>query len=180
MAAANDNKGAKWTDRARSGYDYYIRFNFRSSVPTGNWRSWIVAGANAWNNVGRELYFAWHTTNPPDVWVQREDLLFPNGDAWAIATRHPCVIFVTTCGGSIAFNTTPAGFRWYTGTSTTVPSTQGDLWSVAAHEWGHLVEMEHSSASADTMHGIIAAGTSSKRSLTTHDKSGFLEMYADH
>jgi predicted Zn-dependent protease len=51
--------------------------------------------------------------------------------------------------------------------------------SIATHEFGHAVALNHSSASADVMWQYINAGQV-KRTLTAHDKDGISWFYPVH
>ncbi len=163
-ASASDNLNASWKAVPVSPYQNYIRYWYHSSVPS-SFKPRIFDGRQAWNNVGRELYFATGTSSDGLIKITYEDLLFPNGDALAISMTYAGACFPKICTGSIAYNSTPGSFTFYTGTgSPNGANNEIDLWSVAAHEWGHQVSLTHSSQSADTMWvGVPRVGVTADR-----------------
>ena len=172
---ASDNLNASWKSDPFGVYANYIRFAYHSSVPA-NFKPRILDGANVWNNQGRELYFQNGSGN--EISITYQDLVFPNGDLNAISMTYAGVCFPKICTGSIAFNTTPGIYHFYTGTGTpNGANNEVDLWSVAAHEWGHQVSLTHSGANADTMWSLTTVGDTKQRTLTTHDRQGINAMY---
>jgi hypothetical protein len=76
-----------------------------------------------------------------------------------------------------------SGNTWYTSTGTP-PANQPDLWSVAAHEFGHAggfhdhwENYDSSLCGAHTMCKTIPAGTTNRRSLELHDQHTFAIVY---
>ncbi len=175
-----DNKNKKWNVFAAYGYDHWITFKMDSSVPTGDFRTYIERGRTEWNNVGRELWFSWsQSTSSPKVVITYELLGWPNEGKLAIAIVYSCG-GAYSCTGTIAFNTTPSNnaTHWYGNGLLSCPKV--DLHSLSAHEFGHLVSLLHSGPSADTMYATIPCGSTAKRSLTTHDKAGIESYYPAH
>lgn len=172
---ASDNTNASWKSDPFGVYANFIRFAYHASVPA-SFKPRILDGSNTWNNEGRELFF--QNGNGNEITITYEDLLFPNGDALAISMTYAGACFPKICTGSMAFNTSPGNYTFYTGTGTpNGGANQVDLWSVAAHEWGHQVSLTHSSNSADTMWGTTTAGDTKQRTLTTHDRQGINALY---
>jgi hypothetical protein len=62
-------------------------------------------------------------------------------------------------------------------TSTTVPSNQTDLQSIATHEAGHFLGMDHASNTSSTMFWNTVPGYSYQRNLTTDDIAGISTLY---
>ncbi len=175
-ARAAHNLNASWKDVPVAPYQNYIRYLYHSSVPAP-FKPRILDGRRVWNEVGRELYFQVAASNHL-ITITYEDLWFPNGDALAISMTFAGPCFPRICTGSIAYNTTPSNFLFYTGTgSPNGANNEVDLWSVAAHEWGHQVSLTHSGYLGDTMHGTITAGDISKRDLKPHDEDGIRALY---
>jgi hypothetical protein len=69
-------------------------------------------------------------------------------------------------------------FSWYTGTSTP-PGTQYDWWTVATHEMGHCLGLDHESRLTNpkpVMYPSVAAGEV-RRTLTSDDSAGRDAIY---
>lgn len=184
--AATNNTSYKWVDNSVGVYRHYIYYQFMSSWPggaSGTQAAAVTRGAGAWNAQGRELYFAKTTagSSVARIDISYEDLAWPNTSALAVMMVETFSWDVKMMEANIAFNSQPDGYPahtlWYWGTSTTVPSGKFDAQSVAAHEFGHCVSLNHSGASADTMYASIPIQNSSKRTLTTHDADGIKVMY---
>jgi len=185
VALASDNTGRTRVQYQVGIYNYYTRYVFESDFPTNiggfNCRSRMSDGAAQWNAVGRELRFAsYASANENWIDVKWDDLLWPFNDDLAFVANNP--IFGDIGNSDLNVNASPdksggGTWSWYCGTGDP-SSAYIDLWSVAAHEFGHTVELLHSGVGADTMYATIASGTISKRSLTTHDKDGIKAMYA--
>jgi predicted Zn-dependent protease len=178
-AFGHDNADQKWKKVVSGSFDWYIRHYFQPGFPSTAFKSRVTEGSTKWGQVGRDFWFASTTNGAIRVMdITYEDLLWPNGDSWAIETNWKqfgcCEIFYAI----ISFNSTPQGFGWYTGTGTPGPN-QGDVISIATHEFGHAVALNHSSASADVMWQYINAGQV-KRTLTAHDKDGISWFYPVH
>jgi hypothetical protein len=171
--------GRRWDPQQSGIYNYAPRYFFESDFPSPGCTSRAANGAAEWNAVQRELRFLSGSGYSKWIEIQWHHLLFPFNDDFA---------FVDNDGiGDISnsfmnFNTSPdkpggGAYTWYCGTGTPGGS-QVDMWSVAAHEFGHVVNLEHSAvSSSDTMWPTIAVGSTSKRSLTTHDKAGIKALY---
>lgn len=73
-----------------------------------------------------------------------------------------------------------SGESWWTYLSP-VPSNKLDVWSVAAHEFGHWLSLDHSCMSPDgkipTMCTPINYGTSWAHTLAQDDKNGIQALY---
>ncbi len=68
---------------------------------------------------------------------------------------------------------------WYAGTGT-CPINQYDVWNVAAHEFGHWLQLNDlyiSSASEETMYGYASIGETKKRNIYCGDIYGIRYIY---
>lgn len=75
---------------------------------------------------------------------------------------------------------------WYDGRNggdawrATVPSNQCDIWSVAAHEFGHTLGFGHASGPNQTMYGSYSCGNNiGSRTLGAADMYGYRSYYAN-
>lgn len=177
-ALATDNLGRRWDPQQSGIYNYAPRYYFESDFPTGC-RSRVTDGAGVWNAQNRELRFLSGSGYSKWIEVQWHDLLFPYNDDWAFVDNDQIGDISNSLMNFNASTDKPGGgtYTWYCGTGTP-GSGSGDMWSVAAHEWGHVVELHHSTASADTMYPTIAPGQTAERTLTTHDANGITTLYA--
>jgi hypothetical protein len=62
-------------------------------------------------------------------------------------------------------------------TSITVPSNQTDLQSIATHEAGHFLGMDHASNTSSTMFWNTVPGYSYQRNLSADDIAGISTLY---
>ncbi len=184
VAVGTDNVGRKWLPGyyELNGYQWYIRAKFASSVTSSQMRLYIKNGRAEWNNVGRELFFAWDPslTNPP-ILVHYDDLWIPLDGKLAVAIIHSqCAGYI--CGADLTFNKTITGGakHWYGQSGFSCENKYYDIWATSAHEFGHFVELGHTSQQSDTMWPTLPCGSTEKRSLTTHDKAGIQNLYPAH
>ncbi len=178
-AQATDNTQAKWIDLPANGYQHWVVWKFDSGFPTdASMRGYIQYGGIEWNLVNRELQFKKNQSSSEwRVILRYNDLWWPISDKLAVAQVGWCGDRI--CAGEITFNKNPNGWKHYWGQAPLV-CPYVDIWSTSAHEFGHLVQMGHSSPPEDTMYADIPCGGTAKRSLTPHDKAGIQEMYAGH
>lgn len=176
-AFGHDNVDDHWITHPYNGYDWYTRIKFDPQHPTpADMRTQMANGAKLWNAVGRDFVFSFSCPTSCPILVKFADLLWPNGDSWAIETNYKALGGIYSA--TLTMNTTPGGATWYAGTGTPGPG-QGDVWTVAAHEFGHAVALNHSSLSADVMWPYIAV-REVDRILSWHDKDGISWIYPDH
>ncbi len=179
--SATDNVNLPWEPRPANGYDHWVTWAWDTTTPQPQGlRDYIINGRMEWNNVGRELYFAYDPFSSIvslDIRVGYEDLLWPHQDMLAIAQYWYFNGQITQ--GKILFNTTPGDYQHWYGQAP-LACNYVDAWSTAAHEFGHLVSLNHSGTDADTMYPLIWCGDTSDRSLTTHDQDGIKQFYPAH
>lgn len=129
---ATDNVGRKWLPSyyKLNGYDWFVRAKFGSGFPT-QMKLYIKNGRAEWNNVGRELFFAWDASlsNPP-IKVNYGDLWPPLDGKLAIAVIHSeCSGYI--CGADMTFNKTITGGwkHWYGRSGFNCDNKYVDVWS---------------------------------------------------
>lgn len=172
-AAATNNIGNRWIDLTNGCYRYWVKFKWDSTMPTGTFRTSVLYGKGLWNSVGTELYFALDS-NGSRIVVGYKRPGWPNQNvlAWAVWNSAP---WWELHNGTIDFNPI---YAWYTGTGTP-PEGQYDVWTVAAAEFGHLVQLNHVTDTAppiDIMYHTFR-DRETRRALTSHDKAGLRQMY---
>lgn len=141
-------------------------------MPTGSFRSRIIDARTTWNNADTELHFTFNSTGARitiDYLMlegSEEGLLgvarknwFPPGEL-----HH----------GSIEFN---SRYTFYVGTSSTWPDGHYDLETVALHEFGHLVALEHTENNNHVMSGLGIGDATMRRVLANHDRNSIESMY---
>lgn len=101
-----------------------------------------------------------------------------------LATESTCGTSTTITRSSIRFDDTRS--NWYVGSSSSVPSGQYDLRSVAVHEFGHAggfsghwdgVGEDCTGSDRETMCSGLPSGTSYKRSIEAHENHTFDSAY---
>lgn len=183
-ALASDNVRMKWVRVPANGYDHYIIWKFHKDFPENSaMRNYVSYGRNRWNEVDRELWFSWQQSSSD--WLVRvkwSDLWWPNSGYLAIAN-----VIANADGrvveAEIIFNSAPDNGlqHWYGQTDwPSCSENYYDIYATAAHEFGHVVALDHSGVDADTMHSLLPCGSLEKRSLTTHDKDGIRALYPPH
>jgi hypothetical protein len=166
---ATHNLGRKW-DRQQYGIrDFAPCYRYLKTM-SSSFRSGVSAGRIRWNDTNTEFYIWYTSTNcAKDIEIDYYDLPIPFDGAWAYVAND---WFTDISYSTVNFNSckdTPCT-QWYTGTGTP-PANQIDLRSVAAHEFGHTVEMGHSEvcdSSCSIMYPWINTGQT-RRYLNAHD-----------
>lgn len=175
-----------------------VQYGFDNGYPSGSFRFRTTDGKNEWNDAGgsREPDFS--------AFLADDDLLFgspcfsPNsGILWfnrpsgIVGSVRLCV---TSSGEAVRFSLAidpdagdgSGGLTWYTGTGD-APGDTMDLWSVAAHEFGHVTgwlghfgedsSLCSNNSSRHTMCPVIPPGTQRQRTLQSHDTHTFEGAY---
>lgn len=138
---------------------YYAQVNQDSSIPSG-WTNSISAATSTWNNAGTTFYFSWIATN---------NKLSYGPLTGVLASTYPVFSGDSMISCKTTFNSNQP---W----STSGASGYYDVQSVATHELGHWLYLEHSSVSAAVMYPTLAAGQT-KRTLTSDDINGIKSIY---
>lgn len=165
----SSTNGVCWVRHSNANADWFPY----GSPPTdvvARWRN----GAAAWDQTnGHQFNYVERndSSSSPAYW-------FP-GDPCGNSNFVACA-YITYSNYFIVENSSYTEFEsdlyWYTGTGAPFPG-QIDLWSLASHEFGHLVGLGHSANSSQTMYGTIATASTHARSLEAGDRLGRCEIY---
>lgn len=177
--AATDNTDRKWDKQQYGIYDYSPCYYYESDFPTGDARNRVSDARANWNNAGRELYFRYATGCAKAIYVKWDHLQWPFNDDYAFVENDH---WGDISSSRVNFNASPdksggGTYSWYWGTGT-VPRDRIDGWSVALHEFGHVVALGHTKQStSDVMYPYLKVGQM-RRSRTAHDYQSISKLYA--
>jgi hypothetical protein len=187
---------AKWPTNTN------VEYGLNAGFPGGTFRDAIFDGKQDWNDVAG--------TNEPEIfWSLADDILYGNyqnpcsllsgnntnivfwSDLDVYSTSYLGLTLRCLSGSTITKTslTIDSDRTWYTGTGS--PGSLPDLWSVAAHEFGHVTgwgphlptgESTTCPSPAETsirhtMCATVVAGTTIMRVLAPHDWHTFQAAY---
>lgn len=151
-----------------------VNYSYSPYLPSG-FRSPTNLGAVAWNNVTTSSW-TFNRVSSSSNYVEYAGVDGALGAA-AVTTLYMSGNQITRF--VIRYDSSE---NWYTGSS--VPgSTQIDAWSVASHEFGHALGLDHSQAAncpgnySDATMCNITLGETRWRSLATDDANGVTFLY---
>lgn len=176
-------------------YIYYVYFSSLpgSVVEKESFRGRIFDGHTAWNSTvnscgfqdGRDILGGWvGDLNRPASSTRDQFNVVDYGPTTVFcgsSTALACA-YVWTVNGNIQESDQrfSSAYPWFTGTSTSVPSSQYDLWSTASHETGHTIGLDHVTNCDLTMGAPCASpGLSGRRDLGRGDVLGMRARYPD-
>ena len=174
-----------------------VHWKFEEVFPSTALRDRVKDGAQEWTSLSPVMNFVKDSgdyanfafTSCPNTYqkngVHWENIDGANG-TWGSTRR--CLIGINEIFTTqIRFDSSES---WYTGTSTSVPSTQYDAWGAAAHEFGHATGFSgpyangHFDPNAAICSGVIhtmcptmGKGTWTRRTLEEHDVHTFTNQY---
>lgn len=171
--------------------DLQVEWSFTKGYPArGGRRNRVKDAARAWNRLGQPMRFVWRKdidNLDPRRCPSREQ---KDGVHWRIIDGNGNTLAETYrcyAGGRLhSFQITfDKQERWYGGKAKP-PRGRFDLWSVAAHEFGHATGFSgHFSAGTrlckgsgqNTMCPLIRRGSRAWRTLERHDRDTFRNAY---
>jgi hypothetical protein len=132
-----------------------------------------TAKANQYDRVNLITTNTGPTDLPPGVYAYTYTFYFDTGGPGFVDQLGRPVLFAgQIVEADMEFN---SSFPFTT--STTVPSNQADLQSIATHEAGHFLGMDHASNASSTMFWSTVPGYSYQRNLSTDDIAGISTLY---
>ncbi|HYC77397.1 MAG TPA: matrixin family metalloprotease [Planctomycetota bacterium] len=178
--AAYTHTGVQWSG---SSAPYHINANFidASAGTSADQIAAIQAGANAWaQQAALPFSFSYQGTTPLALTAfdGTNSVYYSHTDGnGALAV---CTYF--SIGGQTMQFDIEFYDRWDGGTydfvwAHTPTPTQFDIQSVAAHEFGHALGLDHSAVAAATMYPSVAPGTTANRTLHADDVAGAQALY---
>lgn len=176
---------ARWNTAS----DPLVNWRFTNQVPNvgDGTRNRIKDGAAQWNALGQSMTFAYDGQpdyEQPAIWreycgddYQQDGVHWFNiDDSVALAEVYKCSS-VENAGGTggtqlhsfqIRFDSSR---NWFTGSGTGIASIQYDLWSVAAHEFGHATGRGGTATAGlsplPTENGVVVGDASGHFTLST-------------
>jgi predicted Zn-dependent protease len=131
----------------------------------------IAAAANTWNAAGARFQFTFLETacnsNP-----RRDNV---NQIGWIPADVYPAATYVWKSGTTILESDTTFNDQYKWSVATPTPSDSVDIQTVALHELGHALGLDHAPAPA-IMQPSVDYGEQ-RRVLDTDDKNGIVKIY---
>lgn len=183
--AGTHKNSYEWASLPYDQWDFYVRYRLSTTWPggdNGTQALMISHGRWQWNELPGQLHYAWAPAGQANrrIDVTYENLMFPATGWWAMMTVQTFTADLKMYDVNIAFNDSPDGWPkdtfWWWSSSTSVPKNRVDAISVAVHEFGHAVALNHTTSTADVMYQTLNAGTH-RRPLSSHDTSSVLSMY---
>ena len=163
-----------------------VWWRFDDGFPAGAYQTRVSEARFNWNKANSHLYFYWDqsaTVGPQsNVSVRWIDITTPIPDnTLGLAFLQGCPVPQDrNCYGTINIDKYAAGYAWYTGTITTVPAQQFDLETLAAHEWGHLLQFSHDTSSSSYVMDAPLDFAFQNRCPNNHEVSTLRSMYGAH
>lgn len=167
--------GEKFRNYPYSGYANMVWWDFDGFPTNSSYRLRVEGGAYNWNLAKANLHFSRPPVYQWNVHVAWTDITFPFADnALGMTIVQGCLTPPDRlCLATLWLDSQT---NWYAGTGTP-GGTQYDMQSVAAHEWGHVVQMLHEfSNSSYLLYPTISAGQK-KRCPVAHERDNVRTMY---
>jgi hypothetical protein len=179
-SSASHNTGRTWDQQQYQWYNYAPCYRYLKNI-NSDFRSRVSEARTKWNGTNTEFYI-WHTTGTcaKDIEIDMYNLPIPFDGQWAYVAND---LFTNISYSTINFNSCKDGPNgcvfWHTGTGPP-PADRIDALSVATHEFGHTIELGHSTvceSSCSVMYPYINVGDR-RRNLNSHDYQSIRSMYS--
>jgi hypothetical protein len=141
----------------------YAQISKASTIPS-SWATSLNNGASVWTNAGADFHFSWLTSSTSRLYYS--SLGVDGAPASTIETFSGTSM--TKC--KTYFNSDK---QW----STSGESNKIDVQSVAAHEFGHWLSLNHSTNPDATMYMYVYRGDIKMRDLHSDDIAGIRSIY---
>lgn len=144
---------AHWTGSDHPSFLY--TWHTGGSIPSG-WVDALINGVLVWDNVTGQCHDFQRVSGGGHTLHMRE---YQDG-------AHGQHAFATSAHDRVSYDSSET---WHLNVNAYPGGNSLDLWSVSAHENGHILHLQHSSNTADTMWQSTAYGTYHRRTLEAND-----------
>lgn len=152
---------------------------FNADVSDSAAEAALVAAANVWSsqsNAAFRFEYAGRVTDTSTAYDSRNVAIFRNvSNGSTIATTYSWWSGSTLIDSDVVF--WDGGFTFFTGSSGCGGANAVYIEDIAAHELGHALGLNHSTATDATMYGSYSTCSQSQRTLASDDIAGVEALY---
>jgi hypothetical protein len=142
----------------------YYTWHTSTNIPSG-WEQALINGVLVWDNVPNQCHDFLRVATGSGQIPHWRNSIDGQGGTYAITTD---------AHNNIKYDIDET---WHTNVNTSPGQSSLDLWSLAAHENGHTLALNHSSDVFETMYPWYGYGATYWRSLETGDRNRIQNMY---